>query len=267
MRSFYRFWKKDWINKLIIGVVALILLGVSVDFFLLLKPKTSGGTLLKDLFPTATLPLSVIMTRQAATASYEAAMATASVPPTMTTRPFTPLAFTPTPTATVELRTPSPTPVPPVQTPTAAPTLSSAEGMACITADRSQTGKVVDVIDGNTIKVLIAGLVYQVRYLGLQAPADETFALAASAVNTDMALFKDATLFSDKVDTDSLGRLLRYVKVDDTFLNLELIQQGLATVSDQVDVISCGQVFKAAEQAAIDAHAGMWKITPAPSEP
>jgi endonuclease YncB( thermonuclease family) len=273
MQSIYRFWKKDWINKLIIGVGVLILLGVSVDLILLLKPKPSGGSLLKEIFPTATLPLQVIMAQQVATAEYAAAMATASVPPTMTTRPFTPLALTPTPaqTLTPELLTATPaallTALPPQGTPSPVPTLSAAAGLACITGDRPQTGKVVDVIDGNTIKVLIDGLVYQVRYLGVQTPAEGNFAPAASAINSRMTLFKDATLFKDSQDADPVGRLLRYVKVEDTFVNLELIQQGLATVADQPADFSCRQVFKAAEQAAVAAQIGIWKITPAPSEP
>ena len=200
MQKFFRFWKKDYINKLIVLVVLLIAAAVAIDIFLLMRSKSSGTTLLEDLFPTPTTERKVILTRNAETAVYQVAMATASVPPTMTTIPFTPAPKTatfaptlaaPTSTATMPastLTSPSAEVVAVTLTPTQ--TLSSILGAACIPNTPAQRGKVIDIIDGYTIKVIIDGLVYTVRYLGIELPEDANFAGGASACKRKAGLWQ-----------------------------------------------------------------------------
>ena len=274
MKRLIRFWKKDFVNKLIVLVVLLITAALAFDLILLIKPKASGTSLLGDLFPTPTIDQKVILTQHAQTAVYQIAMATASVPPTMTTIPFTPMprtaTFTPTPV------TPSPTAYIPPSTPQAAltqagtgtPDLSQtpnpAPGLDCIPGATVQNGKAVDIVDGTTIKALIDGLVYTVRYLGIELPQDANFAGQAAALNGKLVFGKEISLIADGADKDQLGRLLRYVKVGEKFVNLELVQQGLATTENIDPLLSCADAFKKAEQSAREAKSGIWKIAPPP---
>lgn len=253
-------------------MVLLIAAAVAIDIFLLMRSKSSGTTLLEDLFPTPTTERKVILTRNAETAVYQVAMATASVPPTMTTIPFTPApktaTFAPTlaaPTATMPASTllsPSAEVVAVTLTPTQ--TLSSILSDACIPNTPAQRGKVIDIIDGYTIRVLIDGLVYTARYLGIELPEDENYAGRASAVNGELVFGKEISLIADSPEIDQLYPLLRYVKLDETFVNLELIQQGLATTKNTDPPFSCAEVFKNAEQSAREARRGIWKNAPEP---
>ena len=274
MQKFFRFWKKDYINKLIVLVVLLIAAAVAIDIFLLMRSKSSGTTLLEDLFPTPTTERKVILTRNAETAVYQVAMATASVPPTMTTIPFTPAPKTATFTSTLAAPTstaampastlPAPATEAVAGTPGPTRTLSSAPGLACIPNTPAQKGKAIDILDGYTIKVLIDGLVYTVQYLGIELPEDENYAGRASAVNGELVFGKEISLIADIPEKDQLYPLLRYVKLDETFVNLELIQQGLATTKNTDPPFSCAEVFKNAEQSAREARRGIWKIAPEP---
>jgi len=143
-------------------------------------------------------------------------------------------------------------------------TLSSILGAACIPNTPAQIGKVIDIIDGYSIKVIIDGLVYTVRYLGIELPEDANFAGGASALNGKLVFGKEVSLIADSPEKDQFGRLLRYVKLDETFVNLELIQQGLATTKNTDPLFSCAEVFKNAEQSAREARRGIWKIAPEP---
>jgi len=253
MSKFTRFWKKDLLNKIIVLVVLLIATAVAVDLFLLVTHRPSGSDILADLFPTPTTELKVILTRNAATVEYQAAMATASVPPTITTMPFTPRPKT---------TTPAPVASPEAIAATATPTQTLS--LACIPTTPVQKGKAVAIVDGYTIKVLIDGLVYTVRYLGIDLPEDETYAGQASTLNGELVYGKEINLIADKPDKDPYGRLLRYVTAGDTFVNLELLQQGLATYQNTDPLLTCAEVFGKAEGSARDAQRGYWKIAAAP---
>ncbi len=94
---------------------------------------------------------------------------------------------------------------------------------------------VTRVIDGDTIEVDIAGTIYKVRYIGIDTPElddkrPEFSALAQEATryNRHLVAGKTIRLEEDVSETDRYGRLLRYVYVGDTFVNGELVRQGLA---------------------------------------
>jgi micrococcal nuclease len=259
MSKFTRFWKKDLLNKFIVLAVLLIATVVAVDAFLLVKNRSSGEDLLADLFPTPTTELKVILTGNAATVEYKAAMATASVPPTITTMPFTPRpSNTPFPTGLPVLLAATPETLAVTATPTQ--TLS----LDCIPSGTAQVGKVVSIVDGNTIKVLIDGLVYTVRYAGIDMPADEAYAHQAFLLNSKLVYAQEINLAADTPDKDPNGRLLRYVTTGDTFVNLELLQQGLAITQANGPPLTCAEIFKQAEQSARDAQRGYWKIATEP---
>jgi endonuclease YncB( thermonuclease family) len=263
MQKFYRFWKKDLLNKIIVLVVLLIASAVVVDLYLVMTHRPPGNDLLADLFPTPTTELKVILTRNAATVAYKDAMATASVPPTITTMPITPR---PTPTRLAPSGSTLPVSTPGAVTATTTPTqtVNTIVDLACLPTTDVQTGKAVSIVDGYTIKVLMDGLVYTVRYLGIELPEDEAYAGQASIANGKLVYGKEISLVADKADKDQHGRLLRYVTVGDTFVNLELVQQGLATTQNIDPLLACAEILQKAEQSALEAQRGFWKIAPAP---
>jgi endonuclease YncB( thermonuclease family) len=258
MQKFYRFWKKDILNKVIVVVLLLIAVVVAVNIFLFMTHRISGRALLADFFPTPTIGVEVIMTGNAETAVYRSFAATASVPPTITTMPITPR---PKVTALAAAGATS-TVIAVTATPTA--TVAMAAGLECIPTASVQTGKVVSIVDGYTIKVLIDGLVYTVRYAGIELPADPAYADQAAVENGKLVYGKEISLVADQADKDQLGRLLRYITLNDTLVNLELVQQGLAVAQNTDPLLSCADVFQNAEQSARDAKKGYWKTAPAP---
>jgi endonuclease YncB( thermonuclease family) len=140
---------------------------------------------------------------------------------------------------------------------------------ACIPAGERRTGKVVEVLDGNTVRVLLDkdGLVYVIRYIGISAPEDKLFVELARQKNIEIVYGQEVILAPDQVDKDDRGRLLRYVLTENTFVNLEMVQQGFGMASDIPSESACAQAFKQAEQAARSALSGVWSPTVTPNSP
>ncbi|MDX2162307.1 MAG: thermonuclease family protein [bacterium] len=93
----------------------------------------------------------------------------------------------------------------------------------------TETGRVIDVIDGDTIDVEIDGRVERVRYVGVNTPErDETCYREARAANQALVSGQIVSLVRDESDTDRYDRLLRYVYVGGTFVNAELVRGGWA---------------------------------------
>jgi endonuclease YncB( thermonuclease family) len=159
----------------------------------------------------------------------------------------------------------------PTRTETALPTavaFPGIEGADCIPANPAQTGKVVSITDGDTIRVLLDedGRTYPVRYIGIDtaemSPPGQTFAAEANARNAELAYGKEAILVKDVTQTDQYGRLLRYVIVDKVFVNYELVASGVAqTVSYPPDT-ACNPTFAQAQQQAVTLHLGVWALAP-----
>ncbi|GAF76144.1 unnamed protein product, partial [marine sediment metagenome] len=78
------------------------------------------------------------------------------------------------------------------------------------------------MIDGDTI--IIEGD-YRVRYIGIDAPEIypelEACGMEALEVNRALVEGREVRLEQDVSETDKYGRLLRYVYVDDIFVNAE----------------------------------------------
>ena len=134
-------------------------------------------------------------------------------------------------------------------------------------------GDATGVVDGDTIRVLIDGTEYRVRYIGIDTPeihpthGVEPFGPEASQANSDLVEGKTVWLEKDVSETDRYGRLLRYVYVDDLMVNEELLRRGLAkvvTFPPDVKYIDC---FLEIQRAAQEAEVGMWgvKLTPTPA--
>ena len=169
--------------------------------------------------------------------------------------------FTPTNTVTsIAVNTDAPVP-------TATPA-QIALGASCIPNNPLQTGKVVDVVDGDTIKVLLDedGLIYTVRYIGMDTPEFtsqvEFYGSEAATKNVELVFGKAAQLIKDVSETDVYGRLLRYVIVDNIFINYELVAKGYANTASYPPDIACIPIFQRAEQQARATDLGLWNAPP-----
>ena len=105
---------------------------------------------------------------------------------------------------------------------------------ACASVPQTQI-TVTRVIDGDTIEVDIAGTIYKVRYIGIDTPELDDklaklcdLAQKATRYNRQLVEGKTVRLEKDVSDVDKYERLLRYVYVDDTLVNAELVREGLA---------------------------------------
>lgn len=85
---------------------------------------------------------------------------------------------------------------------------------------------VSSVIDGDTIRLSTGEYV---RLIGLNAPeTGEKCSSEAKEELEKLVLGKEVILGSDVEDKDQYDRLLRYVSVDNIFINLELVKLGFA---------------------------------------
>ena len=141
-------------------------------------------------------------------------------------------------------------------------------GADCIPDNPPQTGVVVEVVDGDTIKVLLDedGQTYSVRYIGMDTPENtgqvEYFGPEATAKNAELVYGKSVTLIKDVSETDQYGRLLRYIIADGVFVNYELVAQGYANTASFPPDVACISTFQMVEEQASAAKLGLWAAPP-----
>ena len=84
---------------------------------------------------------------------------------------------------------------------------------------------VTRIIDGDTIEVDIAGVLYRVRYLGIDTPErNQPGYDEATLANKDLVSDRTVELENDISETDRYGRLLRYVWVNGDMVNALLVE-------------------------------------------
>ncbi len=100
------------------------------------------------------------------------------------------------------------------------------------------------------------------RYIGIDTPEVhpqvEAFGLEAWQVNRELVEDKIVRLEVDVSEVDKYGRLLRYVYVDDIFVNAELVQRGLAYAQTYPPDTRHQDYLEKLEQTARQAGRGMW---------
>ncbi len=119
----------------------------------------------------------------------------------------------------------------------------------------------VGVLNGDTIRVRLDGgeSIYSVHYIGVQAPLSEQYYGAISTgQNAELVLYKQATLVRDLTDIDAQGTLLRYVMVEDKFVNYELIAGGFAQAISSPPDTACFSSFHEAQRKAQANKIGLW---------
>lgn len=122
--------------------------------------------------------------------------------------------------------------------------------------------KVIRVVDGDTIEIEGGE---KVRYIGIDTPETvdprktvQCFGVEASKKNKELVEGKMVRLEKDVTDRDKYNRLLRYIYVGDTFINLELVRQGFAYSYSYPPDIKYQDQFVKAQQEAREAKRGLW---------
>lgn len=128
---------------------------------------------------------------------------------------------------------------------------------ACVSVP--ETAVVTRVIDGDTI---VIGTGQRVRYIGIDTPetypVKEPYGMEAWQANRQLVAGKRVRLERDISETDRYGRLLRYVYVDDTLVNAELVRLGLAVARAYPPDTRHQELLEQLEGEARLAGRGMW---------
>ncbi|MDP3947795.1 MAG: thermonuclease family protein [bacterium] len=121
---------------------------------------------------------------------------------------------------------------------------------------------VVRVIDGDTIEIEGGE---RVRYIGIDTPETvdprepvQCFGVEASDKNKELVYGVKVRLTKDVTEKDKYGRLLRYVWVGDTLINLELVKQGFAYSYSYPPDVKYQDLFVKAQAEAREAKRGLW---------
>jgi len=119
--------------------------------------------------------------------------------------------------------------------------------------------EVLYVFDGDTITIEGG---YRVRYIGIDTPEIhpelEPYGIEALEANRKLVEGKEVRLERDVSETDKYGRLLRYVYVDDVFVNAELVRQGLAEAKAYPPDTKYQDYLEELEAEARQAGRGIW---------
>jgi micrococcal nuclease len=140
---------------------------------------------------------------------------------------------------------------------------------APLRGDGSATGegRVVKVVDGDTIGVIMAGRREKVRYIGVDTPETkhptkglQCYGRAASAFNRRLVGGERVRIVRDVEERDRYGRLLAYVYRlrDELFVNAELARLGYAQPLAIAPDIRYAPRFTALAREARRAGRGLW---------
>ena len=165
--------------------------------------------------------------------------------------------------------TPTPAPSPTAKPPAATTITPPATAVPAPIAREPAT--VVEVVDGDTIKVRLAnGRVDTVRYIGIDTPETkdprtsvECFGAEAAAKNAELVGGRVVELEKDISERDRYNRLLRYVWVagddgNERHANEELVKWGFAAASSYPPDVRYQERFGGLQRAAQTQKIGLW---------
>ena len=122
----------------------------------------------------------------------------------------------------------------------------------------SQFSTVTYVVDGDTVEIDTGE---RVRLIGIDAAErDAPFYRESRDTLSRLVLNKKVRMEKDVSDKDYYNRLLRYLYVDDTFVNLEMVRQGYATVFMYPPDVTYTAQFLEAQQEARSKQLGLWAL-------
>lgn len=127
---------------------------------------------------------------------------------------------------------------------------------------------VTRVVDGDTIEVIVEGIEYKLRYIGIDTPESEDprrpvecFATEANEYNRTLVEGKMVGLEKDVSETDQFGRLLRYVWLGEEMVNAILVRDGYAQAATYPPDVKYSQLFASLQEEARGARNGLWGDT------
>jgi endonuclease YncB( thermonuclease family) len=125
----------------------------------------------------------------------------------------------------------------------------------------SEVATVVSITDGDTFRVVRAdGSNEPVRLIGIDSPeAGAPFADEATALLSGLIANRQVRLVADVSDRDRFERLLRYVYIDDLFVNEEIVLAGLAEARRYPPDIALAERLESAAALAQSQGRGIWQ--------
>jgi micrococcal nuclease len=124
---------------------------------------------------------------------------------------------------------------------------------------------VVEVTDGDTIRVDLDGQETAVRLIGIDTPERdgpytslECFGEEASRFTHDALEGRTVELEFDVERTDRYGRTLAYLWLDGALFNERLVRSGYAVVTTFPPNVRYVEQFTAAQRSARDERRGLW---------
>jgi micrococcal nuclease len=128
------------------------------------------------------------------------------------------------------------------------------------------TGRVVHVVDGDTLHVRLGNHIEKVRYIGMNAPelhhptkGVEPLAREATEANPKLVQGQTVRLELDVQQRNRYGRLLACVYVGDTMVNAELVAQGYVQVMTIPPNVKHQDEFLKLQRQARALQLGLWK--------
>ena len=142
------------------------------------------------------------------------------------------------------------------------------------TPEGAAAAEVLEVIDGDTIRVRLGDEAHLVRYIGIDAPETgegyrpyEWLGPEATDVNASLVAGGRVWLVGDVSDEDAYGRLLRYVWADGLLVNAEMVRRGYAEAKAYPPDTAYSALLEDAEQEARAAKRGLWGARPTGTPP
>ena len=121
---------------------------------------------------------------------------------------------------------------------------------------------VTRVIDGDTIEIEGG---QKVRYIGIDTPETvdprslpQCFGKEAASKNRELVEGKNISIEKDVSETDKYGRLLRYIYLNDIFINDYLVREGYAYASSYPPDVKYQNQLKQAQLEAQEQNRGLW---------
>lgn len=135
--------------------------------------------------------------------------------------------------------------------------------------DATLAATVTRVVDGDTVRVSIAGRPDTVRYIGVDTPethrpgtAVQCFGPAATKRNRRLVAGRAVLLRTDAEPRDRYGRLLAYVyrRSDGLFVNAALVRDGFAAILSIPPNLAHAGELRRLERRARAADEGLWRV-------
>jgi micrococcal nuclease len=132
--------------------------------------------------------------------------------------------------------------------------------------DKKKLFKVIEVVDGDTIKANIRGKIETIRLLAIDTPETkdprkpiQCFGTEASKKLQSLVGGKFVKLVDDRTqgNRDKYQRLLRYVYASNLFINAEMVKQGFAFSYKEYPTKFLNE-FNKLEQQAREKSLGLW---------